>query len=191
MVVAAQLHQLMPLAGPKVELYVDPINKTFQEFEVNTRLRVCAWLAEIAHESNQLRCTHEMWGPTPIQLTYERNFNHPWTSTDPINKKAFELGNDAKGDGFKYRGHGLIEITGKKNHDLAGKALGLNLVATPELLEQPLYACLSAGWFWQHHGLNELADHGYFPQITRIINGGLTHEAEREAFYQHALKIIQ
>ena len=100
------------------------------------------------------------------------------------------MGNTAPGDGWKYRGRGLIQITGKGNYRACGEALGLELVAEPELLEKPQHACMSAAWFWATNGLNTLADAGDLYQITQRINGGQNGATDRQALYTRALKVL-
>lgn len=100
------------------------------------------------------------------------------------------MGNNALGDGWKYRGRGLIQITGKYNYSACGEALGLDLIAQPELLEKPQHACISAAWFWATNGLNTLADAGKFEAITQRINGGQNGAADRQALYYRALKVL-
>ncbi|MGE1156970.1 glycoside hydrolase family 19 protein, partial [Pseudomonas kitaguniensis] len=95
-----------------------------------------------------------------------------------------------KGDGSKYRGRGLIQITGRANYAACGEALGMDLLNHPELLEQPQHAAMSAAWFWSTRGLNTLADQKDFAKITRRINGGLTGQADRQALYDKALQVL-
>jgi len=122
--------------------------------------------------------------------------------------KAQDLGNTEKGDGFRYRGRGLVQITGRANYRDCGGALGLPLEDEPDRLEQPVAACRSAAWFWRigaglrlghwaHvHGikdgcdLNDLADAGDFEGITIAINGGLTGQPERVAYYTRARETL-
>ena len=96
------------------------------------------------------------------------------------------------GDGSKYRGRGLIQITGRANYKACGEALALDLINEPELLEKPQHACMSAAWFWASRGLNTLADAdaGSFSKITSRINGGQNGAAERQALYAKALKVL-
>ncbi|EZI22716.1 glycoside hydrolase family 19 protein, partial [Pseudomonas extremaustralis] len=103
---------------------------------------------------------------------------------------ADRMGNAGPGDGWKYRGRGLIQVTGKTNYAACGEALGLDLINQPELLERPQYAAMSAAWFWSANGLNTLADAGDLTKITRRINGGLTGQADRQALYDKALKVL-
>jgi len=144
------------------------------------RLRVAAFIAQIGHESGQLRRVREIWGPTAVQLGYE-------------GRK--DLGNTQPGDGAKYRGRGLIQITGRANYAMCGEALGLDLVNQPELLEQPGPACLSAAWYWASRGLNTLADAGNNKDIGSIINTGRPGRtpngaADRDTLYAVALKVL-
>ena len=108
---------------------------------------------------------------------------------------AQRLGNTAEADGDSqlYRGRGLIQVTGRANYDACSEALfgDSRLLNTPELLEQPVYAALSAGWFWQRAGLNTLADKGDILTITKRINGGTNGLDERKALYQRALEVLQ
>jgi putative chitinase len=128
--------------------------------------RQAAFLAQVGHESGGLHWLVELWGPTATQLRYETRY---------------DLGNVAPGDGYKYRGRGLIQLTGRENYRKGGQALGVDLINNPELLGEPGLACRSAGWYWKSHGCNELADAGDFEAVTRRINGGLNGYAYERA----------
>ncbi|MBI6553619.1 glycoside hydrolase family 19 protein [Pseudomonas veronii] len=99
---------------------------------------------------------------------------------------------EADGDGQKYRGRGLIQVTGRDNYFACSKALfgDDRLLRTPELLEQAEWACKSAAWFWNSRNLDALADSGSFEMITGRINGGLNGYAERLTSYSTALKVL-
>ena len=101
------------------------------------------------------------------------------------------MGNTVPGDGWRYRGRGLIQITGKNNYRSCGEVLGLDLIAQPELLEKPQDACMSAALFWSSRGLNTLADAGKFNTITSRINGGQNGAADRQELYARALKVLE
>ena len=159
-----QLLQILPNAGYRAGVFAPLLNTAMGRFQIIGTKRVAAFIAQIGHESGQLRYVREIWGPTPAQIRYEGR-------TD--------LGNTLTGDGFKYRGRGLIQITGRTNYAECGETLGVDLTSQPELLEQPQYACLSAAWFWASKGLNTLADAGKFETITRRINGGLNGQQDR------------
>lgn len=152
---------------PSLELaarWLDPLEAAMAEYGIDTPTRQAAFLAQIGHESGGLKYTAELWGPTPAQASYEGRTG---------------LGNFEPGDGFRYRGRGLLQITGRGNYAQVGKALGLDLLGHPDVLSEPLPAARSAAWFWQHHGLNLWADRGDFQTLTRKINGGLTGYADR------------
>ena len=136
---------------------------------------VPAFLAQIGHESGQLKWVKEIWGPTPAQSRYE-------------GRK--DLGNTQPGDGKRFMGRGLIQITGRENYRKAGAALGVPLLDKPELLEQVEWATASAAWWWNNRGLNELADAGEFEQITRRINGGLNGQRERLEVWARAKEVL-
>jgi putative chitinase len=170
-----QLLQILPSAGKQAGVFVPVLNTAMQRCQIVGTKRVAAFIAQIGHESGQLVYVKEMWGPTPAQIKYEGRA---------------DLGNTVTGDGFKYRGRGLIQITGRANYATCGEALALDLISQPELLEQPQYACLSAAWFWATKGLNTLADADKFETITRRINGGLNGQAERLKLWAKALAVL-
>lgn len=146
------------------DLYAEPLRQACAFYGVNTPQRLAAFLAQLAHESGALRHVREVWGPTDAQKRYEGRR---------------DLGNVYPGDGEKFRGHGLIQVTGRANHaaarDRLREAFGADVPdfeREPEALMQPRWACLSAADWWAHHGCNELADDGNFIGIGRLINRG-------------------
>jgi putative chitinase len=172
----SDLQQIMPrLPQAKRELYLPFINKIMEIYEIDTPLRASAFLAQIAHESAELRFMEELWGPTEQQKKYE-----------PPSAVATSLGNTQPGDGFRYRGRGPIQITGRANYKKYGDKLGVDLVGNPDLAATPQYAFSTAGLFWKSNGLNELADVQDFGAITKRINGGLTGLQERQKYYEIA-----
>ncbi|VVN81247.1 glycoside hydrolase family 19 protein [Pseudomonas fluorescens] len=170
-----QLLQILPNAGRQAGVFVSALNTAMNRYGILGTARAAAFIAQVGHESGQLRYVREIWGPTAQQLTYEGRAG---------------LGNTVKGDGSKYRGRGLIQITGRANYAACGEALGLDLINKPELLELPQHAAMSAAWFWSTRGLNTLADQKDFAKITKRINGGLTGQADRQALYDKALKVL-
>lgn len=170
-----QLLQILPNAGRQAGVFVPVLNTAMGRYGIVGKLRGAAFIAQVGHESGQLRYVREIWGPTAQQARYEGRA---------------DLGNTVKGDGFKFRGRGLIQITGRANYAACGEALGLDLISKPELLELPQWAAASAAWFWKSNGLNTLADNGEFVKITRRINGGLTGQEDRMALYDRALKVL-
>lgn len=150
----------------RTQAWADPITAAMALWAIDSAARQAAFLAQIGHESGRLMYVRELWGPTPAQIRYEGR-------TD--------LGNTEPGDGKRFMGRGLIQITGRANYQKVSDALGIDFMSSPELLEQPSNAALSAAWFWNSRGLNELADAGDFRTITERINGGLNGYPDRLA----------
>lgn len=139
--------------------------------------RLAAFLAQIAHESGELRYSEEIWGPTPAQLKYEGN-------------KL--LGNTQPGDGFRYRGRGLIQLTGRTNYALFSNAIGNpSLLAFPDLVAEPWFGSRAAAWYWNTHRCSEYADVGDFDKVTRAVNGGLNGKQSRDNYYTHIRKVLK
>ncbi|MBH3307931.1 glycoside hydrolase family 19 protein [Pseudomonas mosselii] len=180
-ITAQQLQIIYPHAGPKAGVFVSALNAAMANREINNPRRMAAFLAQVGHESGQLRYVKELGGDA-------------YLSKYDTGKLAAALGNtpEADGDGQKYRGRGLIQITGRANYQACSRALfGDNrLLTQPELLEQPQWACESAAWFWQSRDLNPLADQGEFNRITRRINGGLNGLDERLVLWARARQVL-
>lgn len=174
MITIEQLKQIMPHARSKVILYADAINDACDEFEINTPQRQAAFLAQLAVESGELRYVEEL-------------------ASGEAYEGRSDLGNVEPGDGKRFKGRGLIQITGRANYASCGTALDLDLLADPELLESPANACRSAAWFWKSRGLNELADANNFRLITIRINGAIakhTHYEDRLAYWETAKEVL-
>lgn len=172
-----QLRQIM-IYAPKarLELFLEPVNATLKEFEISNKLRVCHFLAQIAHESGEFRYVKEI----ASGAAYDTG------------RLAANLGNtpEADGDGQLYKGRGLIQITGRTNYIACGKGLGLDLIKNPQLLEEPMNAARSAGWFWNSRSLNTYADRDDFKMITKRINGGYNGIEDRFKYLTLAKKWI-
>jgi len=152
--------ELVACTGARIDraqTFLPFLEDAMHEFEIDTDARKAAFLAQVGHESGGLHWLTELWGPTDAQRRYEMRYG---------------LGNVEPGDGFKYRGRGLLQTTGRANYRATGEALGVDLVAQPELLAEPGLASRSAAWFWRMHGCNELADAGEFEKISKTINLG-------------------
>lgn len=175
MITLAELLKIMPHAGANATKYLQPLNDAMREFEIDTPNREAMFLAQVAHESGELRYAAEIWGPTVAQEKYDQRL---------------DLGNVNPGDGRKYKGRGLIQITGRANYQKASDALKVNFLLHPLYLEQPDYAARSAAWYWKAHGCNELADKMAFAQITRVINGGMNGWNSRLAYLANAQGVV-
>jgi putative chitinase len=163
----------------RAKTYAPLMQAACDRFGISDPLDVAAFLAQTGHESARLAFTKEIWGPTAAQIAYE-----------PPSKKATELGNVNAGDGKRFCGRGLIQITGRHNYGEAASDLGLDLLNRPELLELPQNAAMSAGWFWWRNKLSALAKAASFITLTRRINGGTNGLADRQALYAAAKRAL-
>ncbi len=180
MVTEDQLKQIMPnLPQDKRALYQPFLDKAMTEFEINTPLRVAAFLAQIAHESAEFKFMREIWGPTAAQKRYE-----------PTTTLSKNLGNTQPGDGKRYMGRGPIQITGRANYQRYGSALGIDIVNNPDTAANPDVAFRVAGLYWKKNGLNELADQQMFKTITKRINGGFNGLEDRQKYYARAKSVL-
>lgn len=166
-----ELKKIMPYAGSRADTFHEPLIAAMSEFEINSVARQGMFLAQIAHESGSLKYVREI------------------ASGEAYEGRA-DLGNTEPGDGVRYRGRGLIQITGRANYRDCGAALGVDLLASPELLESPELACRSAAWFWKSRGLNEIADKGDFKLVTKRINGGYNGYQDRLKYYERAQQVL-
>lgn len=184
---AVKLKQIMPNAlknvgrnphfsGYTFEQIFLYILRYAQEFDINTPLRWAHYLAQIAHESAELRYSEEI----ASGKAYDTG------------KLAIKLGNtpEADGDGQKYKGRGLIQVTGRNNYEMYKQYCGYDVVRQPELLAKPVGAIRSSMWFWKSKGLNELADRDEFTAITKRINGGTNGIEDRRKYLARAKKVL-
>ncbi|UVL26843.1 glycoside hydrolase family 19 protein [Pseudomonas donghuensis] len=211
-----QLLQILPNARPVAGIFLPALNRAMARYKIDSRVRVAAFLAQVGHESGQLRNLVENlnYSVEALLAKFSRDRiseadakAYGRTAGRPANQQATancvyggawgakSLGNKKPGDGWLYRGRGPIQITGLVNYIPCAEALGLDLVHHPELLEQPEHAAMSAAWWWSTHGLNELADAGRFQDVGSVINTGkpgrVPHgAAERKALYDRALKVL-
>jgi putative chitinase len=180
--------------------WLDPLTAAFTRFEINTPERQAAFIGQCAHESANFKTLQE-------NLNYSaKGLNATWPSRFPseaeaqpyhrqpekIANKVYSgrMGNLEEGDGWKYRGRGLIQLTGKDNYRLASDALGVNFIADPDLVLTKEYAALTAAWYWNKRGLNKEADAKDFTGMTKKINGGVIGLADRVAHINTALGVL-
>ena len=194
-----QLLQTLPNAGQVAGVFVPVLNTAMNRYQIVGAKRIAAFIAQVGHESGQLTRVVESlnYSSDALRKNWPSRFDVELASAvarkpEQIANIAYgnRMGNTALGDGWKYRGRGLIQITGKNNYRGCGEALGLDLIAQPDLLEKPQHACMSAAWFWATNGLNTLADAGKFDAITLRINSGQNGAADRQALYAKALKVL-
>lgn len=159
----------------KAREFAPHLNTAMREFEITTPQRQAAFLAQVLYESGLFKWMVELWGPSIAQQHYEGRD---------------DLGNTVIGDGLRYRGRGLLQITGRANYAATGKALGFDLIANPEKLAEPELASRSAAWWWNNHGCNEFADREQFVLLTRRINGGVNGLEDRQRLYEAAKAVL-
>lgn len=147
------------------------INITMQRYGINTPLRKAHFLAQTAHESDGF------------------NTNEEYASGADYEGRR-DLGNTKSGDGVRFKGRGLIQVTGRSNYAECGQALGIDLINNPQRLADFDLACLSAGWYWDARNLNSYADDDDLIRITRIINGGLNGLDDREGYLIRAKQVF-
>ena len=198
-ITAQQLLQILPNAGQVAGVFVPVLNTAMSRFQIVGANRIAAFVAQVGHESGHLtRLVENLnYSADALRKTWPSRFDMEMASAAALKPEQIanvsygnRMGNSTPGDGWKYRGRGLIQITGKNNYRACGEALGLDLIAQPSLLEKPQHACMSAAWFWATNGLNTLADAGKFEAITQRINGGQNGAADRQALYARALKVF-
>ena len=194
-----QLLLILPNASQVAGVFVPVLNTAMNRYQIVGAKRIAAFVAQVGHESGHLRRLVENlnYSADALLKTWPNRFGTELAKFVERNPKLIaniaygnRMGNTAPGDGWKYRGRGLIQITGKNNYRSCGEALGLDLIAQPELLEKSQHTCMSAAWFWAVNGLNTLADAGKFDAITQRINGGQNGAADRQALYARALKVL-
>lgn len=196
-----QISKIMACSQALADKYCSPLNACFSKYGINTRLRISSFLAQVGHESGRLSQVVENlnYSADALRRTWPSRFMPDLAiqvarQPDRIANIVYSgrMGNVEPGDGWKYRGRGLIQITGRDNYAACSKALfgDDRLLRNPELLEQPEWACMSAAWFWDSRGLNSLADKGDIAGITKKINGGTNGLEDRKALYDKALKVL-
>jgi len=184
-----------------IDACLDALNAAMEEFEINTPQRMSMFLAQCCHESNYFRVTKENLnykaeGLLKIFPKYFRDVDpadyahNPEKIANRVYSNRMGNGDEASGDGWRYCGRGLIQLTGKDNYERCGSSLGVDLISNPDWLLDPKYAALSAGWFWNKHGLNELADSQEHGIITKRINGGTLGLDDRILKTTKALSVL-
>jgi putative chitinase len=184
-----------------VQLYEVHLVKTMQEFKINNKNRQAMFLAQILHESAMLSATVENlnYSEKGLLITFKKYFDRkraqryarkPQQIANYVYANRMGNGNEQSGNGWLFRGRGLIQLTGKDNYVAAGKGLGVDLLKNPDYLLTPEGAARSAGWFWNSRNLNRTADAGNIRENTRLINGGFKGLDHRTDLYKNLLFLI-
>jgi putative chitinase len=191
-----QLKQLH--IGPE---WLDGLNATFEKFDISTPLRMAAFIGQCAHESGNFKMLTENlnYRAEALQKLWPKRFDAAKAQACARNPKMIatvvysnRMGNrdEASGDAWRFIGRGCIQLTGSSNYYHAGQALGVDFIMNPELVATPMYAALTAGWFWNTHKLNQYADSRDYKTMCKKVNGGFIGLADREKHINHALAVL-
>jgi putative chitinase len=171
--------------------WFEPLQETFEKYQINTPKRQACFIGQCMHESGGFKFLKENlnYSAKALMATWPSRFSDADIAEkyarqpEMIANKVYSgrMGNTEDGDGAKFIGRGLIQLTGKDNYRAFGEAIGEDLVANPQLVEEPRYAALSAGWFFNKRNLNALADVMDIETMSKRINGGTIGMADRIA----------
>ena len=178
------------------------LQKTFDRYSIDNTVRQSAFIGQCMHESANFKVMQEnlnysanglksIWAsrfPTDeIANAYARN---PEKIANKVYANRMGNGNEESGEGWKYRGRGLIQCTGKDLYKTLSDALNIDLVSDPDLLQEMPFASMSAGWFWNKKGLNALADAKDYKEMTKRINGGFNGLEDRIEKINKAIEVL-
>lgn len=183
----------------RVGVFVDPLNATFAEFSINTAEERAAFLGQFAHETQGFTHLEEnlnysaerlvaVWPKRFTPGMAEEYAHKPERIANLVYADRMKNGNEASGDGYRFRGRGLSHLTGLGNYSACGLELGLDLVDDPDSVAQPVLGCRVGGWFWNRINGNSLV--GDFPTLTLRINGGHLGLDSRLAYRDRALAAL-
>ena len=184
-----------------LEKYVDALNATMDRFEINTPERIAMFMAQIGHESGGLKIVEENlnYRADRLRAVFPRYFSNvdpnayahnPQKIANRVYGGRMGNGPESSGDGYKFRGRGLIQLTGHDNYYRFSQDIGMDIDEAVEYLQTPEGAAMSAGWFWNKNNLNHYADANDVVGATRRINGGTIGLKEREEAYHEAMTIF-
>ena len=212
-----QLYELFEKTSMSVlDAYIDPLNDIMGRYQINTEKRIAMFLAQTGHESGEYKSTRIVENlnyrvsvltsnifSNRISAADAARFGRDDSKGQKANQEAIaniiyggqwgkrNLGNELPGDGWKFRGRGLIQLTGRSNYQRFATATDRTIDDAITFIETPRGACEAAGWFWKTNDLNRFADAGDVIGCTRKINGGTLGLAEREALYRNALRVLR
>ena len=199
-----QLKQILP-KNPYIDHWFDALSQLLPDYEINTPQRMAAFLAQCAHESGEftalkenlnykaatLRKIFPKYFPTDeIANQYASMPNKQQAIANKVYANRMGNGDEASGDGYRYCGRGLIQLTGKDNYSWFAASLNISVEEAAQYLETFEGACQSACWFWETNNLNQWADKGDILTLTKRINGGTIGLEDRIKHYEHALHIF-
>jgi len=190
------------VSATDADKYLPFLNMTMLKREINTPVRQAMFLSQLAHESGNFRFVVENlnYSADALRRVFGKYFptealaneyaRQPERIANRVYASRMGNGDEASGDGWKYRGRGLIQLTGKNNYASFSMQSDNNALVEPDLVAQPELAVDSAGWFWTTNRLNQLSDTGDVKAVTRRINGGFNGLADREAKYNKLIVML-
>jgi putative chitinase len=181
--------------------FVDAFNNAFERYEINTPDRIAMFMAQVGHESGGLTTLQENlnYKPERLQQIFPKYFRdvdpndygrNPEKIANRVYSNRMGNGDEESGDGYRFRGRGAIQLTGRDNYTHCGNDLGVDLIENPDYLTTPEGAIMSAAWFWNSRDLNKWADEQDVVTVTKKINGGTIGLDERKALFEEALEIF-
>ena len=196
MISAEKLHALG--IGPE---WSEPLTTTFATFGINDVNRQAAFIGQCSHECNHFKTLEENlnYRPETLHALFGHKFkpeeiqlyaHHAEKIANRIYANRMGNRDESSGDGWRFHGRGCIQLTGHDNYWHFAQAVQKDLVDEPQLVATPMYAALSAGWFWQTHGCNDLAEAENWEGLTKRINGGTIGIEERISLTKHALSVL-
>ncbi len=207
MVSTEQMKTIIPdMNWGKAQVYMPHINTVLPKFGIDTSLRMAHFLAQISHESGGLHYIEENlnYSAKALRVTFRKYFDtlelaqayerQPEKIANRVYANRMGNGDEASGDGWKYRGRGLIQLTGKENYQHFSKEFGVDCVNNPDLIKEPEWALTSACWFWKKRSLNKYADTDDIHMVTKRINGGtngLLHRQHYLEAYKQLFKMME
>jgi putative chitinase len=204
MVTIEQLKEIFPHAKHEnLEKFCEPLNKAMEEFSIDNPKRQAMFLAQCAHESGMFSAVSENlnYKAETLVKVFHKYFpdldaandyaKQPEKIANKVYGNRMGNGDEESGDGYRYRGRGLIQLTGKNNYTACGEGLGMDLHENSDYLSTPEGAARSAGWFWDNNDINSDADEDDIVKATKIINGGTIGLEERKALWEKALQVLE
>ena len=200
--IEASTLRALGVSAENVDKYLPWVNMTMVRNDINTPVRQAMFLSQLAHESGSFRAVEENlnYSVEALRRVFRKYFpddeiaaqyaRQPEKIANRVYANRMGNGDEASGDGWKYRGRGLIQLTGKDNYTAFSLQANNEAIIKPDLVAQPELAAESAGWFWMINGLNKLADTGDVRAVTRRINGGFNGLADREAKYNKLMILL-
>lgn len=191
------------IANDTINKYIGPLNEVADYYEMTEHpRRLAGFLAQIAHESGSFKFVKENlnYSSEGLRKTFGKYFptvelankyaRQPEKIANRVYANRMSNGNEASGDGYRFCGRGLIQITGRHNYTEFATALEMSIENTVAYMETPAGACSSAGWYWDINSLNEYCDRGDFIGLTKRINGGTNGLEDRQKKYEVAFNML-